>query len=112
MTSGWAGLNKHLQSRKNSLHKTSVALLATWLTGAHAHRHVVGHEHQQSFHAWSGFDTGHESGHGHELDFAHDTEHDLGSAKHSESEHFNPHSVALSHANGHENVELPTLQPP
>lgn len=89
-----------------------VALLATWLTGAHAHRHVGGHEHEQSLHAWGGVASGHEMSHGHELDSAHTVGHDLGTAGHREREHFDPHSIALIHADGHENVEMQALQPP
>lgn len=88
-----------------------LALLATWMMGAHAHRHVGGHEHEQALHALGGIDADHGHLHSHELEWSHATAPDLASSGQADGEHFDPHSVALIHEDGHENIELQALRP-
>lgn len=87
-----------------------VTLLATWLTGAHGHRHVGGHEHEQALHGWGGVHSEHN--HSHDLAPEHATTADLATSIHFAGEHFEPHSLTLNHADGHENIEIQALQPP
>ena len=89
-----------------------VALLATWLTGAHAHRHVGAQEHGRALHAWAGMDSDPAHSHGHELNIDHAVAADFASGEHDDGEHFDPHSVSLIHQDGHENIELQALQVP
>lgn len=88
----------------------SVALLATWTTGAHAHRHVGGQQHEHTQPALAEVDSSHAHEHSHEL--APTDPRGVVSNAHSDSGHFAPHSAALAHEDGHENVELLVLQPP
>lgn len=89
-----------------------VALLATWLTGAHAHRHVGAQEHGHTLHAWAEMDSDREHGHGHELTIDHAIAADFPSSKHDDGDHFDPHPSSLIHQDGHENIELQALQAP
>ncbi len=89
------------------------ALLATWITGAHGHRHAAGSVHKQVLHSWfDAPDHAHDHAHAHEgLSDSHtDTTEWLGTGQ-SGSEHFEAHSIALIHADGHENIEILALQP-
>lgn len=88
-----------------------VALLATWTTGAHAHRHVGGHQHEHVQQAWAETDSNHEHGHSHEVDSSHAPASGHAGADGDRS-HFGTHSLALAHDDGHENIEVQALQPP
>ncbi|MES2885464.1 MAG: hypothetical protein V4709_11695 [Pseudomonadota bacterium] len=88
-----------------------VALLATWMTGAHAHRHVGDHAHEAVAAALSAVDGAHESGHGHDAQHAHDDASNEFNTEHGESAHSEAHPVTLIHQDGHENVEVQALQP-
>lgn len=85
-------------------------LLATWLTGAHGHRHVGGHEHEPGVSGWSGAHSEH--GHLHERAPAQSDADGLATMVQFDGEHFTPHPDALIHADGHENIEVQALQPP
>lgn len=92
-----------------------VALLATWLTGAHAHRHV-GWSGQESslqaspdLHADDGH--GHEHEHPHLLDALLVLASDMLGAAHDADTPLAPHPVSLIHHDGHENVEVQAVQP-
>ena len=89
-----------------------VALLATWLTGAHAHRHVGAQDDGHSLHAWAGMDSDREHGHSHELNVDHAIAADFPSIEHDDSDHFDHHPLSLIHQDGHENIELQALQAP
>jgi hypothetical protein len=87
-----------------------VALLATWMTGAHAHRHVGGHQHESVVHAAAASDALHESGHGHEAQHAHEGAANDLDGVHGDGVHSEAHPVTLIHQDGHENVEVHALQ--
>lgn len=87
-----------------------VALLATWLTGAHAHRHVGAPQHGHTLHALAGMDSDREHGHSHELSIDHAIAADFPSNEHDDGDHFAPHPASLIHQDGHENIELQALQ--
>ena len=89
-----------------------LALLATWLTGAHAHRHVGAQEHGHTLHTWAGLDADREHGHSQELDIDHAVAADSPSSEHDDGDHFAPHPLSLIHQDGHENIELQALQAP
>lgn len=103
-------LNRARQTAPTVALLICVALLAAWLTGAHAHRHVGGAGHKQSLHAGSAVDSAHTAGHGHDGDFSSASALDHGTAEHSESGHSDAHSFALIHEDGHENIEFQALQ--
>lgn len=77
-----------------------MALLAMWLTGAHGHRHVGSDSHQ---HALAGSAAHHD-----DAGRSHEVAHDESPSAH---DHFQPHPLSLIHGDGHENVELKSLQP-
>ena len=89
-----------------------VALLATWLTGAQAHRHVGAEDDGHTPHAWAGMDSDREHGHSHELNADHANAADFPSSEHDDGDHFDPHPLSLIHEDGHENIELQALQAP
>ena len=89
-----------------------VALLATWLTGAHAHRHLGAQARGHTLHAGVGMDSDHERGHSLEPNIDHAIAADLPSGEHDDGDHFDPHSVLLIHQDKHENIELRALQAP
>lgn len=105
-------LNQLRQTAQAVAHLICVALLATWVTGAHAHRHVGGLGHEHTLHAGDDLPPLHEPDHSHERIDAHAAVPDLGIAEHDQHEHVAAHSVALIHDDGHENIELQALQPP
>lgn len=80
------------------------SLLATWITGAHGHRHVGGQQHQDEQAGGSAARSEHE--HSHEA--AHGRAATIASF---DGEHLAPHPVALIHTDGHENIEVQALQP-
>lgn len=93
-----------------------VALLAAWMTGAHAHRHVGRHPHGPAVQAAGAWDSIREFGHGHQALHAHADVGDLAHAEHSVAEHnvnvhSDAHPITLIHDDGHENVELQALKP-
>ncbi|MES2884992.1 MAG: hypothetical protein V4709_09325 [Pseudomonadota bacterium] len=91
------------------------ALLAIWMTGAHAHRHVGGQQHEHTQPGVAVMDHAHEleHGHSHETELLHTGVAESGTTSFAgDSDHFDPHSVSLVHEDGHENVEVQALQPP
>lgn len=89
-----------------------VALLATCITGAHAHRHVGAQDNGHTLHAWAGMDSDREHGHGHELNIDHAIAADFPSSDPDDDDYFDPHPLSLIHQDGHENIELQALQAP
>lgn len=101
-------LNRFRQSAPAVITLLCVALLAAWLTGAHAHRHVGGHLHDHSPSAWGVV----EQGHSHEQAPAHDalvSSSETLSADHDDD--FAGHAALQHHADGHDDVETQLMQP-
>lgn len=69
-----------------------LALLATWLSGAHEHRLPGDHQHQAQASSLSAAHSAHE--HAHAI------------------AQFAPHPLSLIHSDGHEDVEQQAVQPP
>jgi hypothetical protein len=88
------------------------ALLATWLTGAHAHWHVGTQDDEHTLHAWTGLDSDREHGHSHESNVDRAIEAEFPSIEHADGDHFAPHPLSLIHQDGHENIELQAVQAP
>ena len=105
-------LNRLRQSAPAVASLICIALLATWITGAHAHRHVGAQDGGQTLHAWAEMDSEREHGHGHELPIDQTIAADFPTSEHDEGDHFDLHPLSQPHPHGYENVELLAVQAP
>ncbi len=96
-----AMLNRLRQIAPAAAFLVCLSLLAMWMTGAHAHRHVGGSSHSHGLPLMD------------DAPSAHDHSHTASaSASHAEAEHLAAHPPSLIHDDGHENVDLQGLLPP
>ncbi|MFP5336967.1 MAG: hypothetical protein ACLGIW_00470 [Gammaproteobacteria bacterium] len=87
-----------------------VALVAAWVSGAHAHRHVAWLKGDHSLHASA--QAKHEHGHSHAQAVATEAAAELMAGSTDTGSHVTPHAASLIHLDGHEDIESHALQPP
>jgi hypothetical protein len=105
-------LNRLRQSAPAVASLICIALLATWITGAHAHRHVGTQDGGQTLHAWAEMGSDRDHGHGHELDIDQPITADFPRSELDDGDHFAPHPLSQIHLDGYENIELLAVQAP